>query len=580
MAFGRTPQQDIRPKRMAVYARYSSDLQRPSSIQDQIREARDAAEENRWTIVEEFIRCDESSSGQVLVGRDSFEELMKLAQMPNCGFDGIICSDTSRFGRNLSDTLPLSDILENAGKFLFFVDRRLDSRDPNFRTLFIAYGQQDEQYSRSLGEKVHRGQRGRVLNGYVANGRVYGYTNVPIENPHRKGLYGRPYVDAVKLEINQVEASVVTRIFELYVGGRGCRAIATKLNEEGVSSPLKGQSRIRRVWNTFAISAMLTNEKYRGVHVWNRSKVVRNPITHGKEQRPRPESEWERVEVPQWRIISEELWTAAVAANASRQGPAWKKVGGLNRTEASREYIFSGLMICAECRGKFNIVGGKGTTARYGCIGHRYRGTCPNKLTILRRILEAQLLKALAENVLLTEVRDALRAEFYAQVAAAWKAQEGRAHRLTSSVESLKEKREALRQQAEHLLDAIAATHGSPLVYSRLNSVETEMQVVDGLLVAGEGKHLPAPSLRTMDKFLGGRISDLEATLARSPELAKKALASHVTRIAMGPMFPADGPIYELTGDVGLLNRRDPPPVVGKQLGAQVVGETHRFGAA
>ena len=116
--------------------------------------------------------------------------------------------------RNLSDTLPLSDLLENAGVFFYFANRSLDSRDPNFRTLFIAYGQNDEQFSRALGEKVHRGQRGRVLNGYLANGRVYGYTNVPIENPNRKGLYGRPFVEAVQLEINLEEAAVVTRIFE------------------------------------------------------------------------------------------------------------------------------------------------------------------------------------------------------------------------------------------------------------------------------------------------------------------------------------------------------------------------------
>jgi DNA invertase Pin-like site-specific DNA recombinase len=65
--------------------------------------------------------------------------------------------DTSRFGRNLSDTLPMSDILEYSGVSLFFANRRLDSRDPNFRVLFVSYGQQDEQSSRGTGEKVHRG---------------------------------------------------------------------------------------------------------------------------------------------------------------------------------------------------------------------------------------------------------------------------------------------------------------------------------------------------------------------------------------------------------------------------------------
>jgi hypothetical protein len=48
----------------------------------------------------------------------------------------------------------MSDILEYSGVSLFFADRRLDSRDPNFRVLFVSYGQQDEQSSRGTGEKV------------------------------------------------------------------------------------------------------------------------------------------------------------------------------------------------------------------------------------------------------------------------------------------------------------------------------------------------------------------------------------------------------------------------------------------
>jgi len=561
---------DIAPKRVAIYARYSSDLQRPSSIEDQIRECRDAATRNGWTVIDEFIRFDESSTGQVLVGRDAFDELMNLAQGINRPFDGIICDDTSRFGHNLSDTLPLSDLLENAGVFLYFANRSLDSRDPNFRTLFIAYGQNDEQFSRALGEKVHRGQRGRVLNGYLANGRVYGYTNVPIENPNRKGLYGRPFVEAMKLEINPEEAAVVTPIFGLYIGGLGCRAIAKKLNEEGVPSPLKGQSSIRRVWNTFAVSAILTNEKYRGVHHWNRTKVVRNPRTHRKEQRPRPESEWERVDVPEWRIVSEELWNAAVEANKSRQGPSWVKVGGLNRSEASREYIFSGVMICGECGGNFNIVGGKGTSARYGCIGHRYRGTCPNKLTILRRILEAQLLKALAKNLLTPELCEAVHGEFRDQLMAAWKQREGRAQQLSTSTRSLREKHEKLRQQAENLLDAIAATSGSALVYSRLSSVEAQMRNFDELLATQTNSRVTAPSADAIKEFLDRKLPDLESLLAANPEFAKQCVAKHVRKLAIGPMFPLEGPTYEVGGDVRLFSLKEDHLAVPRQTGSKL----------
>jgi hypothetical protein len=151
---------------------------------------------------------------------------------------------------------------------------------------------------------------------------VYGYNNVPIEDLGRKGLYGRPYVEAVRLEINLEEAAIVVRIFEMYVSGLGCRAIAVKLNEERVPSPLKVQcGKGQRIWNTFAVSSVLKNEKYRGIHLWNSTKVVRNPRTHRKEHRPRPESEWERVDVPHWRIVSDELWNAAAEINALGRTP-------------------------------------------------------------------------------------------------------------------------------------------------------------------------------------------------------------------------------------------------------------------
>ena len=57
-------------------------------------------------------------------------------------------------------------------------------------------------------------------------------------------------------------------------------------------------------------SEMLRNESYRGVLVWNRTRKERNPETGRKTSRPRPESEWLRVDVPEWRMVSEELWQA------------------------------------------------------------------------------------------------------------------------------------------------------------------------------------------------------------------------------------------------------------------------------
>jgi site-specific DNA recombinase len=543
---------DSQVTRCAIYARYSSDLQRATSIEDQIRECRDAAARRGWTVLDDYIRSDQAASGQLLSDRQGLDELIKLAKQPSPPFDGIIIDDTSRFGRNLSDTLPLSDVLEFLGIFLYFVNRRLDSRDPNFRTLFISSGQQDEQYSRGVGEKVHRGQRGRIMNGFCGSGRAYGYTNVPIESLTRKGLHGRPFVEAVKLVRNPEEAAVVVWIFEMYVSGLGCRAIAKKLRAEGIPSPLQGQSPQKRIWNVCSVRGILNNEKYRGVNVWNRTKVVRNPITQRKEQRPRPESEWERVEVPDWRIVSEELWDACHKEIGRRQGPSWWKEGGLNRTAESRKYIFSGLLICSECGGNMNIVGGKGRTARYGCIGHRYRGTCNNKLTISRHMLEHQLLEALSHNLLGSLVHDQLHRDFNDHLTAAWEEEKRKAQQVGSTVKDLREKRRELGRQAENLLDAIAHTKGSSLLYERLNALEAQILSIDNLLATQVDVEIDPPSADAIKEFLDRKLSDLRSVLLGEPELAKQKLRKYVKKLLLTPVNSDGVPRYEVSGDVRL----------------------------
>ena len=223
-------------------------------------------------------------------------------------------------------------------------------------------------------------------------------------------------------------------------------------------------------------------------------------------------------------------------------------------------------MICAECRGNFNVIGGKGTSVRYGCIGHRYRGTCPNKLTILRRALEAQLLKAFAQNLLDPEVRELLCREFHEQAMAAWKGRANKAEQVESGVRGLRDKQEKLRQQAENLLDAIAATNGSPLVYGRLSSVETQMRTIDELLATQTHSRVTAPSAETIQSFLDRKLSVIGALLAASPELVKQGIAKHVGKLIMGPMFPTYGPTYEVGGDTRLFRTNADNCVVPREI--------------
>jgi len=150
--------QQSKPERVAIYAKYTSHLQGQRSLEDQVRRCQDAATLNGWTVLDECIRCDEAGLGRFKVGRGGLYELVELAEQPFCPFDGIVMENTSRLGWSLSDTLPLTDRLKSANVFLYFVDHDLDSRDPHFRTGLILFGQQDEQRYSDLGVTLLRKQ--------------------------------------------------------------------------------------------------------------------------------------------------------------------------------------------------------------------------------------------------------------------------------------------------------------------------------------------------------------------------------------------------------------------------------------
>jgi hypothetical protein len=69
--------------------------------------------------------------------------------------------------------------------------------------------------------------------GHVTGGRVFGYDNIEIVGTDGKRSH-------VERRINETEALIVRRVFELSSAGHGVKAIAKTLNAEGLS--LRGHS--------------------------------------------------------------------------------------------------------------------------------------------------------------------------------------------------------------------------------------------------------------------------------------------------------------------------------------------------
>ncbi len=213
--------------RCAIYARYSSDLQRDTSIDDQLRKCREwMSPKQGWSVVEEFVLADRGISGASLTGRAALQRLLLACKQRPCPFDVLLVDDTSRLSRNLADALRATEILNFNGVELISVSQGISTKHESARSMFALHGIMDEQFLAGLASKVHRGQEGRVLGGYISGGRRYGYTNTPIEDPTRTTKYGRKAVKAVCLTIEEAQAAIVRRLFEMCAQGFSLAATA------------------------------------------------------------------------------------------------------------------------------------------------------------------------------------------------------------------------------------------------------------------------------------------------------------------------------------------------------------------
>jgi DNA invertase Pin-like site-specific DNA recombinase len=529
-------------------------MQRDSSIEDQVRKCREFAEHRGWLVAEDYVRFDEAISAASLVQRVGLQSLIEAAKQRPRPFDRILIEDSSRLARNLEDALRIEAILRFNDVFVTSVSQGFDSQQKFSRQLLTLHGMMDEQFLVGLADKVHRGQEGRTLKGLLAGGRCYGYRNVPIEDHTRTGKYGRPAVSGVALQINDDEAAIVRRIFQLYADGAGLAAIAKKLNADRIPAPQPPRTRQIRAWAYSSIYEMLRNERYRGVLVWNRSRKERNPETGRKTSRPRPESEWVRVDVPEWRIVSEELWQAVhKRTQEMRKHFGAKTAPGLSRGAYSR-YLFSGLLTCGECGAKMVIVSGSGLRgyAKYGCPSHRYRGTCSNALMIRYEVLEQQMLAGLEQRVLKPEMVEYAIRCFQEELEKRLKEVKKRSTRQLCEEANLRSEKERLRLQAANLADAIAANGHSPTLLRRLGQVEQQVADIDGQLAARKEFDVTA-SLDEIREFVTKELLDIRSILREDVTKTKLALRRHIRDLVLTPKRADTGRYYQVSGTWELL---------------------------
>ena len=379
--------------KVAIYARYSSDNQRDASIADQMRVCRAFAERQGWAIAQEY--SDHAVSGATLL-RVGFQALMRDAL--NRHFDVVLAESLDRFSRDQEDTAGLFKRLTFAGVNIVTL------AEGDITHLHIGFkGTMNALFLKDLADKTRRGLRGRVEAGKSGGGLCYGYRVV-------RSLTGSTITTGER-EIEPIEAAVVERIFREFVGGASPRQIAKRLNQEGVKGPVSAQ------WNPSTIhgnaprgTGILNNELYVGRLVWNRLRYIKTPDTGRRVSRLNPRSEWITKEVPELRIISNELWETT----KRRQETTRRELASATSIVRARRprYLFSGLTKCGVCGSGFVLK----SRNRLSCFGACDKGTCTNHLTIRRDEIEARVLRALQEKLLRRDLFEEFCHEFTREV--------------------------------------------------------------------------------------------------------------------------------------------------------------------
>lgn len=332
-------------------------------------------------------------------------ELMRIAESRSCPFDGILIDDTSRFSRDIVEQATLIRDLKDAGVFVYFVSDGIDTRDETTEDVLLpVFGIKDSLYSRDLARKTQRGMAGQVLRGYNAGGRLYGYKYTQEHDP--SGVIDKKTRQVrslgTRVTIDEEQARVVRMIFAWYADGYGLKAIAIKLNEQGIVPPRKAVQSQRRettpTWGPLTIRAMLHNPRYSGDWTWNKKKWFRKRKTGKRIYRDRPESEWVKADRPELAIVHSQTWEQVqekIQTNA--------KLYAQGVRAPRRDYLLSGLLKCQICGSNLTIVSGSNPDkAEYACSFNWRRGAkaCPNNIRLSRIEIEERVTEAIRERVL------------------------------------------------------------------------------------------------------------------------------------------------------------------------------------
>ena len=315
--------------RVAAYCRVSTQLeQQESSFEAQKNYYTEKITNNpNWKLA--GIYADDGISGTDMKKRDEFNRLLQDCEAGK--IDMILTKSISRFARNTVDTLNTLRILRKKGVTVFFEKEHIDTHADNGEMIITVLSGLAQEESFNLSENTRWGIIRKFENGTIMlnHNRFMGYT---------KGKDG-------ELAIVPEEAETVRLIFRMYLEGTSIAGIKRHLEKEGILT-VTG----RKIWNEGTISKMLSNEKYMGDALLQKSYTA-DFLTKTRKKNNGEMRQYYITDNHEG-IVAKEIYYAVQREKqrrAERRKPAVTRRTKEKKKGYSSKYILSNLLSCGEC---------------------------------------------------------------------------------------------------------------------------------------------------------------------------------------------------------------------------------------
>ena len=319
----------VLPKSVGIWIRVSTEDQaKGESPEHHLARARAYATAKGWTVKEVYDLA--GVSGKSVMEHPEAKRM--LADVKRSHITGLIFSKLARLARNTRELLDFSDYFRAHNADLVSLQESIDTSTPAGRLFYTMIAAMAQWEREEIADRVKasisiRAKLGKSLGGAAP--------------------FGYMWKDN-KLEVDEAEAPVRRRMYELFAEHKRRKSVARMLNDSGYRT--RGGARFTDTTVMRLLQDSTAKGLYRSNHTYRDAK--------GK-LLAKPESEW--VHTPVTPIVSEALWnecnhTLRERKNGKQVGPKPVHLfaGLLSCGCGQKMYVFSrtAKYICSKCRTK------------------------------------------------------------------------------------------------------------------------------------------------------------------------------------------------------------------------------------